>query len=95
LLSEYGIVFPSGFKALKQVFVMLLDPNDERLSVTIKHQLQYIADEFEYTNTRLNELNQLLAKIAQDNPLCRHLMSIPGIGCINATALFSAIENGN
>jgi len=95
LLSEYGIVFPNGFKALKQVLVSLLDPNDERLSVTIKHQLQFIADEFESTNTRLNELNQLLAKIAQDNPLCRNLMSIPGIGYINATALFSAIGNGN
>lgn len=95
LLSEYGIVFPNGFKALKQALVTLLDPNDERLSVTIKHQLQYIAEEFEYASTRLNELNQQLAKIAQDNPLCRHLMSIPGIGCINATALFSAIGNGS
>ena len=95
LLSEYGIVFPNGFKALRQVLVTLLDPNDDRLSVIIKHQLQAIADEFESITTRVNELNHLLAKIAQDNPLCRNLMSIPGIGCINATALFSAIGNGS
>jgi len=95
LLSEYGIVFPNGFKALKHTLVTLLDPADDRLSDMLKHQLQYIADEFEYTSARLKELNQLLAKIAQDNPLCRLLMSIPGIGCINATALFSAIGNGS
>lgn len=95
LLSEYGIVFPNGFKAFRQMLSTLLDPNDHRVSATIKHQLQYVADEFTSLSARLKDLNQSLAQIAQHNPQCQCLMSIPGIGYINATALFSAIGNGS
>ncbi len=95
LLSEYGIVFATGFKAFKRALATLLDPKDDRLTALLKQQLRFIADEFERINTRLTELNKLLAHIAQDNPYCRCLMSIPGIGYINATALYSAIGNGS
>ena len=94
LLSEYGIVFPKGFKAFRTVLATLLDPSDQRLSAMLKPQLQAIVDEFYTLSARLTELNKTLSKIAQKNPLCRYLMSIPGIGYINATALFSAIGNG-
>ena len=55
----------------------------------------YVAEEFERMCIRLKELNQALAYIAQNNPHCQRLMSIPGIGYINATALYSAIGNGS
>lgn len=95
LLSEYGIVFPQGFKAFKQTMAILLDPKDTRLSVSIKKQLQYVTDEFERMCLRLKELNLELARIARDNPHCQRLMSIPGIGYVNATGLYSAIGNGS
>jgi len=44
---------------------------------------------------RLKELNQLLARIARDEPHCQRLISIPGIGYVNATGLYSAIGNGS
>ena len=95
LLSEYGIVFPQGFKTFKQTLALLLDPKNTQLTVVIKQQLQYVLDEFKCLCARLKELNQMLANIAQANPLCQRLMSIPGIGYINATALYSAIGNGS
>lgn len=95
LLSEYGIIFPQGFKAFKQTLAILLDPKDVQLTVSIKQQLRYVSDEFDRMCSRLNELNQSLAEIARDNPYCQQLMSIPGIGYINATGLYSAIGNGS
>ena len=95
LLSEYGIVFPCGFKAFRTTIASLIDPADTRISVMLKPQLQNIADEFFTLSERINDLNKTLSKIAQENALCRYLMSIPGIGYINATALFSAIGNGS
>jgi len=95
LLSEYGIVFPQGFKAFTQTLAMLLDPENTQLTVPIKLQLQYVRDEFEQMNERLKELNQTLAHIAMSTPECQRLMSIPGIGYVNATALYSAIGNGS
>jgi len=94
LLSEYGVVFPQGFKALKQALAMLLDPKDTQLSVIIKEQIQYVSDEFDRLCLRLKELNHTLELIALNNPECQRLMSIPGIGYVNATGLYSAIGNG-
>ena len=95
LLSEYGIVFPAGFKSFKQTLAVLLDPTDTQLTAPLKLQLSYVAEEFDRMSTRLTELNQVLAQIAQNNPYCQRLMSIPGIGYINATAIYSAIGNGS
>lgn len=95
LLSEYGIIFPVGFKAFKQALVLLLDPADTQLSPAIKQQLHYIADEFNGLDARLKDLNKTLSDVANSNPLCLLLMSIPGISYINATALYSAIGNGS
>lgn len=95
LLSEYGIVFPQGFKTFKQTLTLLLDPKNTQLTVVIKQQLDYVLNEFKQLSARLKELNQTLTNIAQTNPLCQRLMSIPGIGYVNATALYSAIGNGS
>jgi len=95
LLSEYGIVFPQGFKAFKQALAMLLDPEDKQLSVPLKQQIGYVSDEFKRMTARLKDLNESLAQIAKDNPYCQRLMSIPGIGYVNATGLYSAIGNGS
>jgi len=95
LLSEYGIVFAQGFKAFKQTLAMLLDPKDTQLSVPLKEQMRYVLQEFHRMSERLLELNQSLAQIAKDNPHCQRLMSIPGIGYVNATGLYSAIGNGS
>jgi len=95
LLSEYGIVFPQGFKAFKQTLAMLLDPKDTRLSQAIKQELQYVTGEFDRLSERLKQLNHTLSTIALNNSHCQKLMSIPGIGYVNATALYSAIGNGS
>ena len=95
LLSEYGVISQPGFKAFKQTLGILLDPEDTRVSPLIKHQLEYVSDEFDRLTSRLNELNHSLTLIAKDNPLCQILMSIPGVGYIVATALYSAIGNAS
>jgi len=95
LLSEYGIIFNQGFKSLTTSLVQLISPEDERLSETIKKELRYVYTEFKQLNQRLNELNKSLLQIANDNIQCRRLMSIPGIGVVNATAIFSAIGDGD
>ena len=95
LLSEYGVVFSPGFKMLKQTLGDLLDPEDNRISPIIRHELEYVLDEFDRLTSRLKTLNHSLALIAKHNPLCQILMSIPGIGYVIATALYSAIGNGS
>jgi len=43
---------------------------------------------------RLKRVNNKLKVLVEHYPLCRLLMTIPGIGVINATALYAAIGDG-
>jgi transposase len=70
-------------------------PEYEDLSVCLKAQLSSIADEYQYQSRRISEITRTLSDTAHRHPLCRVLLSIPGIGPINATAIYSAIGNGS
>ena len=61
----------------------------------MKEQLQFIAQEYHALTDRLNKLNQKLKDLADTNPLCQIIMTVPGIGYITATALISAVGNGS
>lgn len=94
LLSEYGIVFPQGFKSFKQALASLLEPENTQLSDVIKQHVDSLFMEFDMLCLRLEEINRSLSEIVKRSPDCQRLMSIPGIGIVNATALYSAIGRG-
>lgn len=95
LLSEYGIVAPQGHKAFCRALQEVGQPEFEGLSPLLKAQLNHIADEYYAHTDRIEEINRVLAEIANNHPLCKLILSIPGIGIINATAIYSAIGNGS
>jgi transposase len=95
LLSEYGIVAPLGHRAFCVLLRELGQPNCRALSPLLKIQINQIADDYYGLTDRINELTATLKTIAETNPLCQLLTTIPGIGEINATALVSAIGNGS
>lgn len=94
LLSEYGIIANKGHHAFCKLLTIHGDSTDSRLTVIMKHQVRLCAEEYYSFCDRIEELNQQLRRIAQSNPLCRILLSMPGIGYINATALMASIGNG-
>jgi transposase len=95
LLSEYGIVAPQGHRAFCRALQEVGQPEFAGLSPLLKAQLNHIADEYYAHTDRIEEITQTLAAIANKHPLCRLILSIPGIGVINATAIYSAIGNGS
>lgn len=95
LLSEFGIVAPPGHRGFCNLLQDCLDPACTQLSACLKTELRHIADEYAALNQRIKGLTDALAHIAASNPLCQLLLTVPGIGVINATALVSAIGNGS
>jgi len=95
LLSEYGIVAPQGHKSFCQLIQDVIDPSNTDLSAPLKIQLKNVVDDYYNLTDRVTEINEQLAQIAKTNPLCSLLLSIPGIGVINATAIYSAIGDGS
>lgn len=95
LLSEYGIVAPQGRKAFCVLLGEISAPDYQGITPLLKAQLNQVRDEYHLLTSRVNELDALLTRVVRENPLCRLLMTLPGVGVINATALYSAIGNGN
>ncbi len=95
LLSEHGIIAPLGHKAFCALLREMNNRSDQSLSILFNSQMRYIADDYYQLTDRIDEITQQLATIAKENPLCRRLLTLPGIGVINATALYSAIGNGS
>jgi len=95
LLSEFGIVAPQGHRSFVILLQQCADADCTQLSALLKSELRHIADEYSALNLRIKGLTDTLTKLAASNPLCQLLLTIPGIGVINATALVSAIGNGS
>lgn len=94
ILSEFGVVSATGPKAFKSLIAEIIDPEDTRLTPLIKEQVNLVQEDFDRLTERLNRLNAQLQKVALNSPLCRLLLTIPGIGPLTATATISAIGRG-
>ena len=95
LLSEYGIIAPQGHKAFCTLLRIISGPSYQGITALFKTQVNQVCDEYYQLTDRIEELDTLLAGVAKTNPLCKRLMTLPGIGVINSTALYSSIGNGN
>lgn len=95
LLSEYGIVSGRGIKAFGLLIASVTDPANPRLSTLMRNEMTEVLEEFYRLTMRLKILNKQLARFAQENELCKLLLTLPGIGFINATALYAAIGDGS
>lgn len=94
LLAEYGIIAPQGHKGFCQLLHKICDPASKGVSTIIKTQLRSVADEYYAMTDRIEDIQNTLQNIADSNSCCRILMTIPGIGVINATSIYSAIARG-
>ena len=95
LLSEYGIIAPQGHRQFCLLLRQVCQPADKQLSALLKAQINQAADDYYSLTDRIEELTKILTRLAATNPYCVQLMTIPGIGVINATAIVSAIGNGS
>ncbi|GGX68936.1 hypothetical protein GCM10007392_40750 [Saccharospirillum salsuginis] len=69
-------------------------PECSGLTPLTKEQLCQAKKDFDHLTMRLDQLNKQLREIALNSPLCRLLLTIPGIGYLTATATINAIGRG-
>lgn len=93
LLSEYGVIIPVGLMHFAHSLPRLIDPADTRISLRMKHQLIEVKDEYDTLSERCLSIDKQLKAYVNENPLCQRLMTLPGVGFINATALYASIGN--
>ena len=92
LLTDFGIIFPLGQKGFTEKLIDLC--SDESLSATLKWLVNDIYREYQLLKTRIKEIEKQLKTEVEDHPLGKILLSIPGIGYLNASAFIASIGNG-
>jgi transposase len=93
LLSEFGVVFPCGHKALLNGLNSVID--NAQYSHRLQDMVIDMLSEYNTTIERLKSIKKQLDKFVDESESGKILLSIPGIGVINASALLAAIDKGH
>ena len=92
LLSEFGIVFNEGKAELVKGLTALI--TDETHSVRLRTMMANILTEYQGLVNRIDDIEKELHQFLAQCPNGNILLSIPGIGFINASALLATIDKG-
>ncbi|GGA00378.1 IS110 family transposase [Sphingobium fuliginis] len=91
LLLERGHVVPQGRARLAAALVDLLDGLEPRLSTRMAMLVGDMRDRWRSLDERIATFDREFAQAAEQDGQARRLLTIPGIGALNATALVAAV----
>jgi len=91
LLLERGVVVPQGKAKLAAAMSDLLNGDEKPLPARIRALMADLLEEWRALDERISAFDAEFADAAKANPGAQRLMSIPGVGPLNATALSAAI----
>lgn len=92
LLSEFGVVFPCGHQALLNGLTGII--GNAQYSHRLQDMVKEMLSEYNTTIERLKSIKKQLEEFVDESESGKILLSIPGIGVINASALLAAIDKG-
>jgi transposase len=91
LLLERGHVVPQGKAKLAAALSALLDGNERVLAPRIHALIADMREEWRTLDARIAAFDAEFVEAARHDAATRRLLSIPGIGALNATALVAAV----
>ncbi|WP_338910954.1 transposase [Mycetohabitans rhizoxinica] len=62
-------------------------------SSLVQGVLDILIDSLRHIGVQINALDQAICRVAQASPVCRRLMTVPGVGSLTAVAFASAVDN--
>jgi len=92
LLTDFGIIFPVGHKGFNEKLIDLC--SDESLSETLRWLINDVYAEYTLLKKRIKAIEKKLKLEIEQHPLGKIVLSIPGIGYLNASAFIASIGNG-
>lgn len=95
LLLENGIAIKKGEKALIEKINQILCSEDSLLTGNMKKMLRDLYTSLEETSSHADQKTNEIEKLADKDPLCQKIMTLPGIGPIGSSAVIAKIGNGS
>ncbi|AMK24214.1 MULTISPECIES: IS110 family transposase [unclassified Sphingobium] len=94
-LLERGVIFAAGRRKLEMGVDALLGDGEESLSSRMRQMVADLRAEWQELNARIDALNGEFVALARQDESMRRLISVPGIGVLNATALVAAVGDAS
>ncbi len=91
-MSEFGVVFPCGHAAFLHGLTSIID--NPQYSRRLQDMVIDMLSEYKTTINRLKSIEKQLTEFVDGCESARMLLSIPGIGDINASGFLASIDKG-
>jgi transposase len=93
-LLERGVVVRQGLRFLRLELPGILATRSDGLSSRMMHAIEDLAGDWRRLDERIEGLSTDIKRLADQDPACERLMTVPGIGPIISSAMVAAIGNG-
>ncbi len=91
LMAEFGVIFPLGPESVIRQARRAAEP----LPPLVKRAVEDLLAHISVLDQRIEEYGAHIQRAAVADERCKHLMQIPGIGPVTASALLASIGNGH
>jgi len=89
LLREFGVILPQGMAAFAAGVPACID----QVPPLLQQTLLTAAEQVQSLRQLARQIDRELARIARCNDTVGRLMTVPGVGVLNATALYAGVPN--
>jgi transposase len=93
-LLERGVAVRQGLRFLRAELPNILAMRCDVLSPRMVRIIEELAGDWHRLDQRIESLSTDIKALADQDPACERLMSVPGIGLIISSAMVAAIGNG-
>jgi transposase len=94
-LLERGITFRQGRLYLRKNMPAILEDAEVTLSPRMRDILHDLWREWISVEAQIDHASNEIENIAKQDPACRRLLEVPGVGSLVATAMVAAVGNGS
>jgi transposase len=94
-MLERGVAVRQGLRFLQRELPSILATRSDVLSPRMMHIIEDLAGDWHRLDERIEGLSTEIAALADQDPGCERLMTVPGIGPIISSAMVAAIGNGS
>jgi transposase len=91
LLSEYGIIFNTGYRTMPTQIALLIEDMSSELSFPMRDMLHTLIEELTVTKEQIKKTEKQIENLAQQQEHHEKLMKIPGVGLLTASAMIAQV----